>query len=579
MGEKPERSLKNKKRTMPLATTATVLVVAIVLLTTITGLTVFLSVYENTMRQNAITATEQAVVQASNTVKNYIDDMKEVMAIIRQSYDKDNASRENAINTLVEIRSDVVAISCYNETGRMTECWSGKYQMKEKILKNLSYEPLNMVRGDDIVISQPHAETLLLNYYPWVVSIMQELTAQNGSKNKVVLDIQFSKIANYIDEVGIGQHGYCFIMDSEENIIYHPQQQLIYSGLKWEDTKRFAGMKNGTLWDEQAIYTVKTLDNYEWRVVGVSFVDELVTARKGEIVGILMTILAVVVATAFISIYVLSGKISRPIKELVKAMEDFEKNAEDFAFEEVGGSSEIRALSDSFDHMVVKIQALMEKVRNEEISLRKTELKALQAQINPHFLYNTLDAIGWLCEEERSQDAVEMVNALAKLFRISISKGHELIPIEKEVEHARSYLKIQNFRYKNQFTYEFHVEEECLSYYCNKITLQPIIENAIYHGIDRMVEEGKIEIMIQSEEDDILFIIKDNGVGMTKEQCSVILKKEPGDQTGIGIKNVNDRIKIYFGEKYGIKITSEPDKGTCVTIRMPKVQEGRYEER
>lgn len=579
MGEKPERSLKNKKRTMPLATTATVLVVAIVLLTTITGLTVFLSVYENTMRQNAITATEQAVVQASNTVKNYIDDMKEVMAIIRQSYDKDNASRENAINTLVEIRSDVVAISCYNETGRMTECWSGKYQMKEKILKNLSYEPLNMVRGDDIVISQPHAETLLLNYYPWVVSIMQELTAQNGSKNKVVLDIQFSKIANYIDEVGIGQHGYCFIMDSEENIIYHPQQQLIYSGLKWEDTKRFAGMKNGTLWDEQAIYTVKTLDNYEWRVVGVSFVDELVTARKGEIVGILMTILAVVVATAFISIYVLSGKISRPIKELVKAMEDFEKNAEDFAFEEVGGSSEIRALSDSFDHMVVKIQALMEKVRNEEISLRKTELKALQAQINPHFLYNTLDAIGWLCEEERSQDAVEMVNALAKLFRISISKGHELIPIEKEVEHARSYLKIQNFRYKNQFTYEFHVEEECLSYYCNKITLQPIIENAIYHGIDRMVEEGKIEIMIQSEEDDILFIIKDNGVGMTKEQCSVILKKEPGDQTGIGIKNVNDRIKIYFGEKYGIRITSEPDKGTCVTIRMPKVQEGRYEER
>lgn len=579
MGEKPERSLRNKKRTMPLATTATVLVVAIVLLTTITGLTVFLSVYENTMRQNAITATEQAVVQASNTVKNYIDDMKEVMTIIRQSYDKDNASRENAINTLVEIRSDVVAISCYDETDRMTECWSGKYQMKDEILKNLSYEPQNKVRGDDIVISQPHAETLLLNYYPWVVSIMQELTAQNGSKNKVVLDIQFSKIANYIDEVGIGQHGYCFIMDSEENIIYHPQQQLIYSGLKREDTKRFAGMKNGTLWDEQAIYTVKTLDNYEWRVVGVSFVDELVTARKGEVVGILMTVLAVVVATAFISIYVLSGKISRPIKELVKAMEDFEKNAEDFAFEEVGGSSEIRALSDSFDHMVVKIQALMEKVRNEEISLRKTELKALQAQINPHFLYNTLDAIGWLCEEERSQDAVEMVNALAKLFRISISKGHELIPIEKEVEHARSYLKIQNFRYKNQFTYEFHVEEECLSYYCNKITLQPIIENAIYHGIDRMVEEGKIEIMIQSEEDDILFIIKDNGVGMTREQCSVILKKEPGDQTGIGIKNVNDRIKIYFGETYGIRIDSEPDIGTCVTIRMPKIQEGRYEER
>ena len=139
--------------------------------------------------------------------------------------------------------------------------------------------------------------------------------------------------------------------------------------------------------------------------------------------------------------------------------------------------------------MVVQIQQLMEKVREEEITLRKAELRALQAQINPHFLYNTLDAIGWLCEEERTQDAVEMVNALAKLFRISISKGHEMITVEKELEHARSYLKIEKFRYK-QFTYSFDVDEDCLKYYCNKITLQPIIENAIYHGLYRMVDEG-----------------------------------------------------------------------------------------
>ena len=144
------------------------------------------------------------------------------------------------------------------------------------------------------------------------------------------------------------------------------------------------------------------------------------------------------------------------------------------------------------------------------------------------FLYNTLDAIGWLCEEERCQDAVEMVNALAKLFRISISKGHELIPIEKEVEHARSYLKIQNFRYKNQFSYEFQVEEDCLQYYCNKITLQPIIENAIYHGLDRMVDEGQILIRIYSEGEDVVFRVEDNGVGMSEEQCRSILHKEPG---------------------------------------------------
>lgn len=539
------------KKNMSLATITTLLVVAVVLLTTVMGLTVFLSVYENSMRLNAVTSSEQAVVQVSNTVRNYIDDMKEVMTLIKQSYDKDQVSRTNAINTLVEIRSDVVAISCYDEADQMTECFSGRYQLKNKILKNLSYEKGDAVKEEDITISQPHAETLLLNYYPWVVSIMQELTTRDGGKNKVVIDIRFSKIANYIDAVGIGQHGYCFIMDGEGQIIYHPQQQLIYSGLKEENTKRFDGMENGTLWDNQAIYTVNTLNNYNWRIVGVSYIDELVTARKTQVVGILSGMLAIVVTAALISSYVLSRKISKPIQALVNAMAEFEKNAENFTYQDVGGSSEIASLSESFDQMVLKIQALMEKVRNEEISLRKTELKALQAQINPHFLYNTLDAIGWLCEEERSQDAVEMVNALARLFRISISKGHELIPIEKEVEHAGSYLKIQNFRYKNQFTYHFDVEKSCLPYYCNKITLQPIIENAIYHGIDRMVDEGKIEITIREQGEDILFSIRDNGVGMTREQCAAVLNKEPGDQTGIGIKNVNDRIKIYFGEKIG----------------------------
>lgn len=164
-------------------------------------------------------------------------------------------------------------------------------------------------------------------------------------------------------------------------------------------------------------------------------------------------------------------------------------------------------------------------------------------------------------------------------FRISISRGHELISIEKEIEHAKSYLKIQNFRYKNQFTYDFEVDDTCLSYLCNKITLQPIIENAIYHGIDRMVDEGRIEIRIFPDHEKIVFEVEDNGVGMTEEQCQEILQKDSGDKAGIGIKNVNDRIKIYFGEEYGITIRSELDEGTCVTITMPKITEKDYVEK
>lgn len=147
------------------------------------------------------------------------------------------------------------------------------------------------------------------------------------------------------------------------------------------------------------------------------------------------------------------------------------------------------------------------------------------------------------------------------------------------MQHAKSYLKIQNFRYKNQFTYSFDVDEECLNYLCNKIILQPIIENAIYHGIDRMVDEGKINIGIHQKGDTILFTVEDNGVGMTEEQCEEILHKDASDRVGIGIKNVNDRIKIYFGEEYGLTIQSELDEGTCVTISMPKITENDYGEK
>lgn len=562
-----------KKRKASLSFIIATLVVGLVTLFLLWSTFFFLSLYVSSMKQAAKTSSEQAVVQASNAISNYIGDMQEIMSLIEQKLTENGRETEQTMEMLCSVRSDLVAIYIYNDRGELLDSHTGTHELKEHYLKDLSYISLDSYRSGVLYLSEPHVESLLQDYYPWVVSVLQEITGADGQKVRVVIDIRFSKISDYVDNVGIGQHGYCFITDSNGEIIYHPQQQLLYSGLKTESAENFDLSSDGSFETDELIWSVRSLDNCDWKVVGVSYISEMVTAKEMELLGNICVMLTIIMGLTMIVSFLVSRLVTEPIQRLIRAMQEFEKDAAGYVYRPVEGTTEIEALSQSYEHMVGKIQNLMKQVRQEEISLRKTELKALQAQINPHFLYNTLDAIGWLCEEERCQDAVEMVNALAKLFRISISKGHELITIEKEVEHARSYLKIQNFRYKNQFSYDFQIEEECLRYYCNKITLQPIIENAIYHGLDRMVDEGHIQIRIYSEGEDVIFRVEDNGVGMSEEQCRSILHKEPGDNSGIGIKNVNDRIKIYFGKEYGLSIESELDEGTTVIIRMPKVEE------
>ncbi|MCI8557139.1 MAG: sensor histidine kinase [Lachnospiraceae bacterium] len=549
----------------------TCVVIGLVLTVLGSVLIFFIDFYQSSMEQNAAITSEQAVVQVMNMVEDYTAGMADSMRLISAHMGKPEEERDEFFQSFMEIRPDVVAVTTYRTEGELLNCWSNGLKRKSSILQNLSY--MEEPEGKGLRISKPHVETLFEEYYPWVVTICQNMKDGEGEELQVFMDIRFSNIASYVDDVGIGQHGYCFIQDTEGNLIYHPQQQLIYSGLKEEMTGELKSLPDGSHTRSNVIYTIHTLENCNWRVVGVSYVDELITGRVEGMVRICVILLLLVLVTAVLVGILFSRLFAMPAKRLTGAMEAFEQEAENFQFVTVRGTSEISALSDSFGHMVVRIQELMEQVRQEEITLRKTELNALQAQINPHFLYNTLDSIAWMCEEDRTKEAVEMVNALARLFRISISRGHELITLEREVEHAKSYLKIQNYRYKNQFTYEFDVEESCLSYLCNKITLQPIIENAIYHGIDRMVEEGCIQIRIEEEETAIRMTVTDNGVGMSEEQCKEILHREAGERTGIGIKNVNDRIRIYFGEEYGLHITSELDEGTCVEIRIPKLTE------
>ncbi len=547
--------------------------VAIILLCCIL---LFLDRYRSAMVQSARTSSSQAVSQVSNTVGSYLRDMGQAMELVEQSVSESGESRDWLLAAFLKYRPDVVAVTSYSAGGELLDCWSPGREPRENIFQNLSFDLSAARESEGAYMTAPHVETIFEGYYPWVVTMTAPLEG-GGEAAWVSLDISFSSISSYLKNVSIGQRGYCFLMDREGNIVYHPQQQLLYAGLKSEDTEALAALEDGDYADDTVIYCLASVEGSDWRAVGVSYVDELVNRNVNDMIRLSCLLAVVVLGAALLTSWLLFRFLGRPLRGLASAMESFESDADHFAYKPVGGTREVQELSDSFEHMVLRIQELMTTVREEEINLRKTELKALQAQINPHFLYNTLDSIAWMCEQGRNADAVRMVHALARLFRISISRGHELIPIAKEIEHAESYLQIQMYRYKNQFTYDFDVDPDCLGYYCNKITLQPIIENSINHGLDLMVDEGRIDVLVRQDGNDIVFSVRDNGVGMSEEQIEAIMQHGPTDRTGIGIKNVNDRLKIYFGKSYGLHITSEPDVGTCVEIRMPKIKEGDHE--
>lgn len=577
--QRPRFSVSLYSLTIAAITAATLVAVTVCI-------AIFASVYSNALLRDAKLNSEQIVRQTTLAVSTTLDSMEEklnaVLSVVGES--EDVADFSEKVEALVKMQNDIFAVTVYDENGGIVATSSGDGSvLKSEIYKDLSFDKELFDGGYEFSLSSPHVQTLYEGTYPWVVTLAKKTEEPIFTNGKyVAIDFSFTGIAGFIDGAGVGRQGYCYIVDGNGNIVYHPQQQLLFMGVKSENSASDAKMTDGSHVEENAIRTVASTSDGRWKVVGVNFTEELSVERRSQIIVSIALSLLCTAAIACIVLVVYSRIVTAPVRSLMRAMKAFEVNAEEYVYS--GGEefvTEIQSLSDSFKDMSARIKYLMEQVRREETMLRRTELKALQAQINPHFLYNTLDSIQWMCEQQKTEDATVMVGALARLFRISISRGHELIPIKDELMHAKSYLVIQSYRYRNQFTYTFDVDEKLESYLCNKITVQPLIENAIYHGLDRMVDEGSIVVSVKEAADcadDIIITVSDNGVGMTEEQCAKILLKEKSDSSGIGVKNVNDRLKIYFGEKYGIKIESELDVGTTVRVRIPKVEkESDYE--
>ena len=242
----------------------------------------------------------------------------------------------------------------------------------------------------------------------------------------------------------------------------------------------------------------------------------------------------------------------------------------------IGGSYEIRHLGNSVQKSYEEIEHLMTEIVAQQNKRRRSELAALQSQINPHFLYNTLESITWMIEGGKNKDAVYMISELAKIFRISLSNGKTIISIEDELKHCKNYMNIQKYRYKERFVTEYDVSEEIYQFCTVKLIIQPILENAIYYGVGNMDADDNPRILVKGRrtDNDIYLAVSDNGMGMRQEDVKNILsdnKKVPKHGSGVGLINVHTRIQLMFGAKYGLIVESEPDEGTTVTIHLPAI--------
>ena len=530
----------------------------------------------------------QLLNQTTINLEDYLRNMRRISDAMYYSVIKNtdigSESLEDSMTLLYEANKDkLISVACYTNDGKLTEASPIATEKNGVDVKSQKWFQDAASELENFHFSTPHVQNLFddpsYRYY-WVVSLSRtvELTRNGSSMLGVLLvDMNYSSIEQLLEKANTDTSGeYVYLMASDGEIIYHPKQNLIHMGLYQENNDMAAGYEDTTVKEnfhgEKRLVTVKTISYTGWKLVSVvpmkSFSMGMTGMRNLAVLLVALTVLAAVILNQMVS-----ARISKPLRRLNDSVKEWEAgNMEPDIY--IGGSMEVEHLGKTLRSTVAQIRQLMDDIVVEQEEKRKSELDALQSQINPHFLYNTLDSIVWMITGERYDDAVFMITQLASLLRISLSKVKTVISIENEVKHAKNYMNIQKIRYKNSFEIDFQIEEEILNGCIVKLVLQPLLENAIYYGMEFMDGEGEIHVRGYRRDNDVYLEVEDNGLGMPEEEAAELLngKERPHKHgSGVGLVNVHSRLKLRFGENYGLIIHSCPDEGMMVQIHIPYV--------
>lgn len=398
----------------------------------------------------------------------------------------------------------------------------------------------------------------------------------------LIASINLARLSALVEEIVLGEAGRIFITDGNLRVLGAREKSLIYQTLPLDERSASIlqsgreGSIEGRFKGEDSFVHFEEIGLNDWKLVGIIASHEF--QRSAGVVrnrilfgGIIILLMAVTAAL------VIAGNITRPIQKICTFLQQVEEGDLTLRTYETG-SVEIENLSTRLNRMIERLSRLLTEIYQEQIFKRKVALKALHAQINPHFLYNTLDSISWMVETGRREVAADLLVSLATFFRIGLSGGREIVTIAEEMEHAESYLRVQKIRYRNKLDYLFNIDDEIKKSPIVKITLQPLIENAIYHGIKPKTDGPGIICISGSRtgENTIKLSVVDNGIGMSAgkiEELNTVLAETRLDLEtegkGYSIRNINSRIKLAFGQEYGLKYSGQAGTGTRVDVILP----------
>lgn len=541
---------------------------------------------------NAVVYTRTIVRQTNQNIDSYIDYMDNIVTMVSGSrdtqsflYDKDEETLQvsecrqrlvEQFRTILKSRSDIRNIGLIQKDGNRLFNNGGQQKNAYLDLDTQAWYK-NAITSNRSVLTSSHVQHVIRGERPWVITVSRGVRNFTGSGNRegvVFIDLNYSAISELCDQNSIGSKGYVFLLDQDGNVVYHPQQQQLYNELQTENIDLVMNTDKETLMDGSGdnakIYTISRSEKTGWTVVGCTNVAELLKDSK-KARSIYVLVAAILVIAALVLSNLISRNITRPLQQLRDSMARVQEGDFGAAEVEVTSRNEVGSLTRSFNVMTSRIQELMKQNIYEQQQKRKSELKALQSQINPHFLYNTLDSIIWMAEGKKNEEVVVMTASLARLLRQSISNEEEQVPIGQEVEYARSYLTIQKMRYKDKLEFQIQVDAQIMGVPIIKLVLQPLIENAIYHGLKYKEGKGLLIVRGYREGENAVIQIRDNGAGMDEQTLAHIFEKHKVNyrSNGVGVYNVQKRLQLYYGMDYGITYSSRQGEGTTASIVIP----------